>query len=320
LSPRRAPLAWDRRVESGTRRWPRSAMSCTAPVCARSARRAASSPRRSSRTSSRSPRAGWLATSPELAMKRLLCRGSGPIFQLAHVFRGRARRPTTARSFTCSSGTASARSCGARARRRGGRRRGVRGGRRRERSPAALAAGRLLRRVRRRPPASQLRGDEDDGAARDRGGSASCATWSGSGRRSRARWPARSRGPRARAWTGLFSAWSIATSIPGWRDRSTWACTSASFPRPLAALAQRGARRAGGRPSHRVPRRRRRAGQRLPRAARPGRAAAALRAGQRPARRSRREASLPLDEDVPRELGRSRACRRAPASPSASIA
>ena len=29
----------------------------------------------------------WLATSPELAMKRLLARGGGSMFQIAHVFR-----------------------------------------------------------------------------------------------------------------------------------------------------------------------------------------------------------------------------------------
>lgn len=35
----------------------------------------------------------WLATSPELAMKELACRGAGSIFQLAHVFRAAERGP-----------------------------------------------------------------------------------------------------------------------------------------------------------------------------------------------------------------------------------
>lgn len=35
----------------------------------------------------------WLATSPELAMKALACRGAGSIFQLAHVFRAAERGP-----------------------------------------------------------------------------------------------------------------------------------------------------------------------------------------------------------------------------------
>ncbi len=34
---------------------------------------------------------GWLATSPELSMKRLICRGSGSVFQVSHCFR-RAER------------------------------------------------------------------------------------------------------------------------------------------------------------------------------------------------------------------------------------
>jgi lysyl-tRNA synthetase class 2 len=41
----------------------------------------------------------WLHTSPELAMKRQLCGGSGPIFQIAHVFRGGERGALHAEEF-----------------------------------------------------------------------------------------------------------------------------------------------------------------------------------------------------------------------------
>jgi elongation factor P--(R)-beta-lysine ligase len=42
---------------------------------------------------------GWLATSPELGMKRLLCRGGGPMFQVSHVFRRAERGALHAEEF-----------------------------------------------------------------------------------------------------------------------------------------------------------------------------------------------------------------------------
>ncbi|HYP62839.1 MAG TPA: amino acid--tRNA ligase-related protein, partial [Acidocella sp.] len=42
----------------------------------------------------------WLNTSPEFAMKKLLAGGSGPIFQLARVWRDEPWSPTHAPEFT----------------------------------------------------------------------------------------------------------------------------------------------------------------------------------------------------------------------------
>lgn len=86
---RRAPLAWDRRVVV----WD-TAMAAVRDVLRRAGLREVSTPCRAPAPAIEpyiepipaGPQ--WLMTSPELAMKRLLCRGSGPIFQLAHVFRG----------------------------------------------------------------------------------------------------------------------------------------------------------------------------------------------------------------------------------------
>lgn len=85
----RAALPWDRRVAV----WD-AAMLAIRDVLRRGGMREVSTPCRVAAPAIEPyiepvpAGARWLATSPELAMKRLLCRGSGPIFQLSHVFRG----------------------------------------------------------------------------------------------------------------------------------------------------------------------------------------------------------------------------------------
>jgi len=178
---------------------------------------------------------GYLATSPELAMKRLLVRGSGSIFQLSHVFRQAERGDRHSEEFHLLEWY-----------RLGGELTRV------EADVEAVVAA-VFMAVGAEPPARwlrvdffslferstgvPLRGDEDDEALRAVVGPALRAmVWDGR--------PGPLTNPDAgvrslAAWTALFSAWSDLHLEP-WLSRQVGVGVHlGEFPAALAALAQR---------------------------------------------------------------------------------
>ncbi|MCB9754643.1 MAG: hypothetical protein H6713_32305 [Myxococcales bacterium] len=195
------------------------------------------------------PPGGYLATSPELAMKRLLCRGSGSIFQISHVFRRAELGRHHAEEFHLLEW--------------------YRVGEARydavQRDVEAVVAA-VFALAGRAPPRRWVRRDFFDLFEETTGvtltGSEDVAgliAGLGAGAAARwlplaARWRERGGGPadpelaRLLAWTELFTTWSD-EHLPGWLDRQRAQGAGGvhvdAFPEVLAALAER--ERADGR-------------------------------------------------------------------------
>lgn len=193
---------------------------------------------------------GYLATSPELAMKRLLCRGSGPIFQISHVFRQAERGDRHREEFHLLEWY-----------RLGGELRLL------EADVEAVVAA-VYTAVGAEPPRRWLRadffalfeqtcgvvlrGDEDDAELRTLLSPQLAAhVWPDRGVD---RDPLGDRDPEVRrlaAWTALFSAWSDLHLDPWLSGQVGVGVHLGNFPAALAALAQR-SRQAGRAVAHRL--------------------------------------------------------------------
>lgn len=186
---------------------------------------------------------GFLATSPELAMKRLLCRGSGSIFQLSHVFRQAERGDRHSEEFHLLEWYRVDAELGAL-----------------ERDVEALVAAVHAASGERVAPPRRwrrdsffevfaattgvaLRGDEDDGQLRERlPAGLREAVWDGRPG------PLLSADLEVRAlaaWTGLFGEWSDRHLDPWLLGQPELGVHLREFPGALAALSRRGER--GGR-------------------------------------------------------------------------
>jgi lysyl-tRNA synthetase class 2 len=192
---------------------------------------------------------GFLATSPELAMKRLLCRGSGPIFQLSHVFRQAERGDRHSEEFHLLEWYRLDDELGA-----------LEGDVEAIVARVFAAVGEASQPPRRWRRDSffevfaattgvALRGDEDDGQLREAVPAALReAVWDGRPG------PLLGADPEVRAlaaWTGLFGVWSDRHLDPWLMQQRDVGVHIGEFPAALAALSRRSER--GGRAiAHRV--------------------------------------------------------------------